>query len=177
MWDTLIKFLLLFGNQNVVKLYSRVYFVWLNLFYMVRDFRYFSYYLDSKFFYMFWGINIFNGSAGSPCVLPLFFFSPLVSYGCMAILFPLVYSTKLLLFGSNWFLPKSGLLQIFCNGRCIFSLFWQLQVQKLSKLFLLEEQTGETQVLDGFKYLRLQIVCRKLSSLLMISVLKIYTFI
>ncbi|XP_050376566.1 protein EI24 homolog isoform X2 [Argentina anserina] len=31
----------------------------------------------------------FFAGFGSPCVLPLFFFSPLVSYGCMAILFPL----------------------------------------------------------------------------------------
>ena len=36
------------------------------------------------------GIDLFNGFAGSPCVLAIFFFSPLVSYGVMAILFPLV---------------------------------------------------------------------------------------
>lgn len=34
--------------------------------------------------------NLSNGIAGSPCVLAIFFFSPLVSYGVMAILFPLV---------------------------------------------------------------------------------------
>nr|XP_011464821.1 PREDICTED: protein EI24 homolog isoform X2 [Fragaria vesca subsp. vesca] len=35
----------------------------------------------------------FFAGFGSPCVLPLFFFSPLVSYGCMAILFPLFVLT------------------------------------------------------------------------------------
>ncbi|XP_024173215.1 protein EI24 homolog isoform X3 [Rosa chinensis] len=35
----------------------------------------------------------FFAGFGSPCVVPLFFFSPLVSYGCMAILFPLFVLT------------------------------------------------------------------------------------
>ncbi|RXH92257.1 hypothetical protein DVH24_033153 [Malus domestica] len=38
-------------------------------------------------------INVLYGSAGSPCVLPILFFSPLVSYGFMAILFPLFVLT------------------------------------------------------------------------------------
>ncbi|KAJ0078096.1 hypothetical protein Patl1_36807 [Pistacia atlantica] len=37
--------------------------------------------------------NLFSGITGSPCVLAIFFFSPLVSYGVMAILFPLFVLT------------------------------------------------------------------------------------
>lgn len=42
---------------------------------------------------------------GSPCVWPLFFFSPLVSYGIMAILFPLVCMTMLVATLLFFFLP------------------------------------------------------------------------
>ncbi|KAK9929111.1 hypothetical protein M0R45_026219 [Rubus argutus] len=63
----------------------------------------------------------FFAGFGSPCVLPLFFFSPLVSYGCMAILFPLFVLTAT---GSeaeqvissrriNWGDASFGRLQIF----------------------------------------------------------------
>jgi hypothetical protein len=37
------------------------------------------------------GGDFFLVFPGSPCVLAIFFFSPLVSYGVMAILFPLVH--------------------------------------------------------------------------------------
>lgn len=45
--------------------------------------------------------HLFNVFPGSPCVLAIFFFSPLVSYGVMAILFPLVWTVFLLPFFSR----------------------------------------------------------------------------
>lgn len=169
----------LFRSQNVVKLYSVVYFCiilkeeidWEKWSTRMIWFRDFSYYLASilhvlGYWYLQW-----------------LYRKPMCSTS-----FLFLTSCELWVYGYTLSVGMFNCFSFICYqlaSACFFesmvmvdlsSLFWQLQAQKLSNLFLLEKQAGVTNVSDGFKYSRPQIVCRKLSTLLVISVLMIYFY-
>lgn len=53
-----------------------------------------------------------------------------------------------------------------------FSLFWLQLAQALSRIFLFQEENGEVLDWEGFQYFTQLTVCRKLSSLSVVSMLK-----